>query len=116
MPSKPTWFHRLPEICDVLTRMDSSHRDRQRAEKLFGGGARRARQWMAGIRVGNAAAISRGALIERMEETAGSQLITDCAFAEAARCLASPQLFRVATTASLVLMYRVMYIKGCNDE
>ena len=44
---------------------------------------------MAGL-PGNAAAISRGALIERMRETAGSQLITDCAFAEAARCLASP--------------------------
>ena len=75
MPPKPTWFHRLPEILDVLTHMDASHLDRQAVERLFGVGPRRARQLMAGlagIRAGNAAAISRQALIERMRETAAS--------------------------------------------
>ena len=75
MPSKPTWFHRLPEILGVLTHMDASHLDRQGVEKLFDVGPRRARQLMArlpGIRAGNAAAISRAAFIERMRETAAS--------------------------------------------
>ena len=72
MPSKPTGFHRLPEILDVLGHMDSSHLDRQAVEELFGGGPRRARQLMAGTRAGNATAISRGTLIERMRETAAS--------------------------------------------
>ena len=49
MPSKPSWFHRLPEILDVLTHMDASHLDRQAVEKLFRVGPRRARQWMAGL-------------------------------------------------------------------
>ena len=60
IPSKPTCFHRLPEILDMLTRLDASHLDRQAVEKLFGVGPRRARQLMAGlrgIRAGNAAAI-----------------------------------------------------------
>ena len=75
MPSKPTWFHRLPGILDVLRGMESSHLDRQAVEQLFGVGERRARQLMAGlpgIRAGNAGAISRHALMERMEETAAS--------------------------------------------
>ena len=75
MPSKPSWFHRLPEILDVLTHMDARHLDRQGVEKLFGVGERHARQWMAGlagIRAGNAAVVSRAALIERIEETASS--------------------------------------------
>ena len=77
MPSKLAGFHRLPKILDMLTRMDPSHRDRPGVEKLFGPGPRRARQLMAGlagIRAGNAAAISRAGLIWRMEETAASQL------------------------------------------
>ena len=75
MPIKPTWFHRLPEILDVLHHIDATHLDRAAVEKLFGVGERRARQLMAGlpgIRVGNAAAVSRTALIRRMEETAAS--------------------------------------------
>ena len=36
MPSKPAWFHRLPEILDVLCGMDTSHLDRQAVEQLFG--------------------------------------------------------------------------------
>ena len=75
MPAHPAWFHRLPEILDVLRHMDTSHLDRQAVEKLFGVGERRARQLIAGlpgIRAGIAAAISRHALIERMEATASS--------------------------------------------
>ena len=34
MPSKPAWFHKLLEILDVLTRMDASHLDRQRVERI----------------------------------------------------------------------------------
>ena len=33
MPSQPAWFHRLPEILDVLRRMDTSHLDRQAVER-----------------------------------------------------------------------------------
>ena len=49
MPPKPTWFHRLPEILDVLRGMDASDLDRQAVEKLFGVGERRVRQLMAGL-------------------------------------------------------------------
>ena len=41
MPSKPTWFHRLPEILDALCGMDATHLDRQAVETLFGVGPRR---------------------------------------------------------------------------
>ena len=37
MPSKPTWFHRLPEILDALCGMDATHLDRQAVEgRVFG--------------------------------------------------------------------------------
>ena len=51
MPSKPTWFHRLPELFEVLGGMDATHLDRQAVEQLFGVGERRARQLMAGLRI-----------------------------------------------------------------
>ena len=57
--------------------MDSIHFASPAVEQPFGVGARRARQLIAGlsgIRTGNAAAISRHALIERMEETAASEV------------------------------------------
>ena len=38
MPSKRAWFHRLPEILDVLGPMDASQLDRQGVERLFGVG------------------------------------------------------------------------------
>ena len=44
--------------------MDATHLDRQAVQTLFGVGERRARQWMAGlagIRAGNAVAVSRRA-------------------------------------------------------
>ena len=70
IPSKPTWFHRLPGILDVLRNMEASQLDRQGVEQLFGVGERRARQLMAGlpgIRVGNANVVSRCAF-EMLEE------------------------------------------------
>jgi len=75
MPAQPAWFHRLDGILETLRGMDSSHLDRQAVQKLFAVRERRARQLMAGLeglRVGNAAAVSRAALIARMEETAAS--------------------------------------------
>jgi hypothetical protein len=73
MPAQPAWFHRLPPILETLRGMEVSHLDRLAVQKLFGVRERRARQLMAGLeglRVGNAAAVSRLALIARLEETA----------------------------------------------
>ena len=75
MPAQPAWFHRLDEILGALRSMTSAHLDRVAVEKLFRVRRRRARQIMAGLeglRVGNAAAVSREALIERLEQTASS--------------------------------------------
>ena len=74
MPAQPAWFHRLDEILGALRSMTSTHLDRAAVEKLFGVGQRRARQLMAGLeglRVGNAAAVSREALIARGLSIAG---------------------------------------------
>ena len=68
MPAQPAWFHRLEEILAALQSMTSTHLDRRAVEKLFRVRQRRARQIMAGLeglRVGNAAAVSREALIAR---------------------------------------------------
>ena len=73
MPAQPAWFHRLDEILGALRSMTSPHLDRAAVEKLFRVRQRRARQIMAGLeglRVGNAAAVSREALIARLERTA----------------------------------------------
>lgn len=75
MPAQPAWFHRLDRILATLHGMSASHLDRLAVERLFGVRERRARQLMAGLdglRVGNAAAVSRLALIERLEQTAAS--------------------------------------------
>ena len=69
MPAQPAWFHRLDEILSALRAMIYSHLDRAAVEKLFRVRQRRARQIMAdleGLRVGNAAAVSREALIARL--------------------------------------------------
>jgi hypothetical protein len=69
------WFHRLDAILEALREMDASHLDRLAVQKLFGVRERRARQLMAGLaglRVGNAFAVSRLALIARLEETTAS--------------------------------------------
>ena len=68
MPAQRAWFHRLDEILSALRSMTSTHLDRAAVEKLFRVRQRRARQIMAGLeglRVGNAAAVSREALIAR---------------------------------------------------
>jgi hypothetical protein len=75
MPAQPAWFHRLDAILETLRGMSASHLDRLAVEKLFGVRERRARQLMAGLaglRVGNAVAVSRLALIERLEQTMAS--------------------------------------------
>ena len=73
MPAQPAWFHRLDEILGALRVIGFTHLDRLAVEKLFRVRQRRARQIMAGLeglRVGNAAAVWREALIARLERTA----------------------------------------------
>ena len=75
MPAQPAWFHRLDEILAELREIKSSHLDRQAVQKLFHVRERRARQLMAGlpcIQIGNAAAVERQALLERLQNTAES--------------------------------------------
>lgn len=72
MPAQPAWFHKLDSIKDQLRGMTVSHLDRQAVQKLFGVRERRARQIMAGLpglQVGNAFAVERMALLDRLEET-----------------------------------------------
>ena len=73
MTAQPVCFHRLDEILSALRSMTSTHLDRAAVEKLFRVHQRRSRQIMAGLeglRVGSAAAVSREALIARLEQTA----------------------------------------------
>lgn len=75
MPAQPAWFHRLDRILEALLKMESSYLDRQAVEKLFGVRERRARQLMAGLpglQAGNAFAVERLALLNRLEETSAS--------------------------------------------
>ncbi len=75
MPAQPAWFHRLDRILEALRKTESSHLDRQAVEKLFGVRERRARQLMAGLpgfQAGNAFAVERLALLQRLEETSAS--------------------------------------------
>ena len=75
MPAQPAWFHRLEEILSDLRSMTSTHLDRAAVEELFRVRRHRARQVMAGLeglRVGNAAAVSRAALIVRLEQMVAS--------------------------------------------
>src|ERR1043166_4475989 len=72
MPAKPVWLHRLDTILETRHRMESTHLDRLAVQKLFGVQERRARQLMAGLpglKAGNASAVLRQALIERLEKT-----------------------------------------------
>jgi hypothetical protein len=60
-------------ILSELRALRSDYLDRQSVERIFGVRQRRARQLMAGLpylQVGNAVAVSRTALIERLETTA----------------------------------------------
>jgi len=72
MPAQPAWFHRLDAILCELRGLEAEYLDRLAIERIFGVRERRARQLMVGlpcIQVGNAVAISRAALIERLETT-----------------------------------------------
>lgn len=76
MPSQPAWFHRLDQILSELRSLEMEYLDRHAVEKLFSVRQRRARQLMAGLpalQVGNAVAVSRLALIARLETTASGQ-------------------------------------------
>ena len=73
MPSQPAWFHRLDEILETLRAWSPAISTAWPCKKLFGVRERRARQIMAGLpglRAGNAFAVERRALIDRLEETA----------------------------------------------
>ena len=70
MPSQPFWHVRLDAILAQLRGLDAEYVDRQAIERIFGVGERRARQLMGGcnaIKVGNAMAIRRTSLLERLE-------------------------------------------------
>jgi hypothetical protein len=73
MPAHPAWFQRLDSILSELRALPADYLDRMAIERLFGVRQRRARQLMEGIpgfRAGNAFAVSRAALIARLERTA----------------------------------------------
>lgn len=75
MPYQPAWFHRLDQILETLRGMECSHLDRLAVQRLFDVRDRRARQIMAGLpalQVGNAVAVERLALIQRLENTGAS--------------------------------------------
>jgi hypothetical protein len=75
MPSQPSWHARLHTILAQLRGLHAEYVDRQTVERIFGVGERRARQIMAGlstIKVGNAAAVRRTSLLERLESDPAS--------------------------------------------
>lgn len=70
MPAQPVWYHRLQEIRTELEELGIEYLDRLTVEKLFGVRERRARQIMRGlpcVRVGNAIAVGRSALMQFLE-------------------------------------------------
>jgi hypothetical protein len=76
LPAQPAWFHRLNEILEELRAIEISHLDRLAIQKLFGVGERRARHMMTGLpglRVGNAFAVERLALIAHLEQAASGE-------------------------------------------
>jgi hypothetical protein len=76
MPAQPAWFHRLNSILAELQALGTDYLDRQAVERLFGVRERRARQLMAGLpclQIGNAVAVSRAAVIERLENISASE-------------------------------------------
>ena len=71
MPAKPAWFPRIGSILADLRVLNSDYLDRKAVERIFGVRQRRARQLMGGLptlQIGNALAIPRSALIERLEQ------------------------------------------------
>ena len=74
-PPNQLGFIGLTKSSVALRSMTSTHLDRAAVEKLFRVRQRRARQIMVGLeglRVGNAEAVSREALIARLEQAAAS--------------------------------------------
>ena len=68
---KPAWFPRIGSILAELRVLKSDYLDRPAVERIFGVRQRRARQLMGGLptlQIGNALAIPRRALIERLEQ------------------------------------------------
>jgi len=75
MPAKPFWFHRLDEMVEELKQLQTSFLDRHAVQKLFGVGERRSRQLMTGlpgVRIGNALAVDRLALLAKLQGVAAS--------------------------------------------
>jgi hypothetical protein len=73
MPPQPAWFQRLDSMLFELRALETDYLDRLAVERIFDVRERRARQLMTGLpclQVGNAVAVSRLALIERLEATA----------------------------------------------
>jgi hypothetical protein len=71
MPAKPAWFPRIGSILAELRVLKSDYLDRHAVERIFGVRQRRARQLMSGLptlQIGNALAIPRSALIQRLEQ------------------------------------------------
>lgn len=73
MPAQPAWFHRLDSILSELQALEADYLDRQAVERLFGVRQRRARRLIEGLpclRIGNAVAVERVALVRRLEAVA----------------------------------------------
>ena len=71
MPAKSAWLPRIGSILAELQVLKSDYLDRHAVERIFGVRERRARQLMGGLptlQIGNALAISRRALIERLQQ------------------------------------------------
>lgn len=76
MPAKPAWFHRLNQILEELRTLQTPLLDRHSMEVLFQVRERRGRQLMSdlpGVRIGNAMAVERLALIRKLEGVALSE-------------------------------------------
>ena len=71
MPEEPAWFPRIGSILAELRISKSDYLDRHAVERIFEVRQRRARQLMGGLptlQIGNALAIPRRALIERLQQ------------------------------------------------
>ena len=76
MPSQPFWHARLDAILAHLCGLDAEYLDRHAVGRIFGVGERRARQLMGGlnaIKVGNAMAVRRASLLERLRPSCTPQ-------------------------------------------
>ena len=107
MPAQPAWFPRLPAILVELESLDCEYLDRHAVERIFGVGERRARQLMAGLpalQVGNAVAVSRLALLERLRSIATGTPFNgrpNAANGSARRCMGSVSMLRPPAFPSL---------------